>query len=104
MAFDTTKAYTVKGYSGIAFRFHSWPVVWDPYLSIMQDDEGNEWTEDCGDGEWVEREDDDKANFVMVGDDKKFLLSLANVTPISDTAFCHSCGQIGCRCNVPDED
>ena len=96
--FDTTKTYAVKGYSGIAFRFHSWPMVWDPYLSLMQDDEGNEWEEDCGDGEWVEQLDGDKANFCMVGDDKVFTHDINDLTPLEDDDYCHSCGQIGCHC------
>lgn len=98
--FDTDKAYTVKGYPGIAFRFYSWPMVWDPYLSLVQDDEGNEWEEDCGDGEWVEQENSDRANFVMIGDDRVFTFDLTDVTALEDNAFCHSCGQIGCACNV----
>ena len=93
MAFDTTKAYKVRRYEGIAFRFHSWPKVWEPYR--------NEYDEESDlDGEWVEQENGDRACFHMVGDDHVFTFDLADVTPIKESAFCHSCGQIGCQCNV----
>src|SRR5271157_1498540 len=101
--FDTTKAYKVKGYLGIAFRFHSWSKVWATYSESAVDEDGNFYLTDSDEGEWIEQVDGDKACFHMVGDDRVFTFDLSDVTPIKDSEFCHSCGQIGCRHNTYEE-
>jgi hypothetical protein len=36
----------------------------------------------------------------MVGDDRYFSIDPADLTPLDPLAFCRTCGQVGCGCNV----
>ena len=72
-------AYTVQGYSGIAFRVYGWE---------LQPDEDTEWT-------GIE-ERTGNVIVVMIGDDRKFSADPDDLTPIPDEDYCAECGQIGC--------
>jgi hypothetical protein len=66
-------AYTVKGWSGIAWYVRGWET------------EPNEDTERTG-------------NLVctMIGDDRHFSFESKDVTPLEREAYCGECGQVGC--------
>jgi hypothetical protein len=92
---DMDARYKVAGWPGVAVRIHGWPRKWVPCLCLCVDDDGNEYEEECGDGDW---EDDvgDRIIVVMVGDDAKHTVSVDDLTPIGELDYCHECGQIGC--------
>jgi len=71
--------YSVEQYGGIAFYF---------YGRETEADEDTEWT-------GIEQETG-RALLVMVGDDRRFSIDPADIRPLSEDAFCSSCGQIGC--------
>lgn len=89
--------YSVKGYGGVAFYLHSYPKVFEPYTALLVDEEtGEEYEEDTGEGEWVEDKTSGMVIAVMVGDDRKHTIDVSDLEPISDDDYCSSCGQIGC--------
>ena len=77
--------YRVHGYAGIAFYALGWE------------------TEPTDDTEWSGIEErTGRVLVVMVGDDRKHCVDVTDLTPLAEHEFCHSCGQIGCGCNVPE--
>lgn len=74
---DTSVAYSVNGYSGVAFR-----ALGHPIESV-----------DC-DG--FETANEDMVQVVMIGDDRVFTVDMEDLTPIEREEFCGQCGQIGC--------
>lgn len=87
---------TVAGYSGVAWSIQGPEKVWDPIVAILADDEGNEWEEDTGEGEWVPG-DGSRVVAIMVGDDRPFTFDREDCTRIAEDDYCHECGQVGCR-------
>jgi hypothetical protein len=76
---DFSLPYKVDGYDGVAWRLLGYfPEV-------------DEWGVETGEY------DEDSVFGVMIGDDRKHLLSVDSVTPIEEDSYCHSCGQIGCN-------
>lgn len=79
---DTTfhaDAYTVRGYSGIAFYVRGWE------------------TEPDDDTEWSGMENrTGRIVVTMVGDDRRIVVDEDDITPIDRKAYCSECGQIGC--------
>lgn len=95
------QAYRVKCYPGIAFRFHSWPTKWIPDTYIDIDDQGEEFeNESVVEGEFEEDSSGPWVYLYMVGDDAKHKVDVADISFLKETDFCHSCGQVGCGCNV----
>lgn len=92
--FDAT--YAVQGYRGIAFYLLGWEQVWEPYTFLCSNEDGEEWEEDSGEGEWVDDPDRQNVIAVMVGDDRKHTVSIDRLTRLSDDDYCPECGQIGC--------
>ncbi len=95
---DFDARYTAVGYSGVAWVLIGWAQTWEPELSLVTDDDGNELWDEIGDGEWVP----DRGNViaVMVGDDRRFTFDRDDVTVIPEDGFCHGCGQVGCTAEV----
>jgi len=78
---DKNAYYTVEGYGGIAWYTLGYHV------------------EEIWDSNWDEVEevvDTAKAVMVMVGDDRKFVFDIEELTELDEDEFCHTCGQIGC--------
>jgi len=72
-------AYTVDGYSGIAFRVLGWET---------EPDEDTEWSGyESRTGRVVAR---------MVGDDRNFTFDTDEIHAIDRADYCGECGQIGC--------
>ena len=72
-------AYTVKGYSGIAWHVLGWET---------EPDEDTEWSGfEVRTGNIVA---------VKVGDDRRFTFEEDEITPLAREEYCGSCGQIGC--------
>ena len=92
--FDFSARYRTADYDGVAWFSLGWEKVWEPYTFMAEDEDGNEYEEDTGEGEWIE-DVDGRVVMVMVGDDRKFTYDRADLTVIDEDAFCHSCGQIG---------
>jgi len=81
-AFPATH-YQVNGYPGIAFYVRGWHT---------EPDEDTEWSGyESRTGNVV---------VTMVGDDRRIIVDQDDIIPLDEDAFCHSCGQIGCRHNV----
>lgn len=78
--------YTVAGYRGIAFYVLGWET---------KADDDTEWT-----GYEVRT---GKVLAVMIGDDFRHAVDSEDLAPLSEDKFCHTCGQIGCGHNVPEE-
>jgi hypothetical protein len=79
----TADAYRVTGYNGIAWNVLGWET---------EPDEDTEWTGvEIRTGNVV---------CVMIGDDRYFSFEPSEISPLNNDEFCHSCGQIGCQCNV----
>lgn len=79
-------AYAVQGYKGVAFYVLGWE---------MEPDEDTEWT-----GMEVRT---GKVVAVMVGDDHRFTFDPNEIAPLERSAYCGSCGQIGCGCDAYEE-
>lgn len=76
-------AYTVRGYKGVAFYVLGWET---------QPDEDTDWSGyEARTG---------RVLAVMVGDDHRHSVDPDDLEPLDPKAFCRSCGQIGCKCNV----
>ena len=72
-------AYTVDGYSGVAWTVLGWET---------EPDEDTEWTGiEPRTGLVVAR---------MVGDDRLFAVDEADLHPVEREEYCGECGQIGC--------
>lgn len=78
---DFDARYTVAGYRGVAF----WLVGYAPDTT---------YDEDTGEYEDIVR--DDQVVAVMVGDDRKHIVDVDDLTKLDDDDYCHSCGQVGC--------
>jgi hypothetical protein len=78
---DLNAHYTVEGYGGIAWYvlgYETWR------------DEDYEWS-------GIENVDKDRVCAVMVGDDRTFTFDIEDLTVLPEDAYCHECGQIGCK-------
>jgi len=84
---------SVDGYDGVAWRVSGPQLVWEPDMTVCEDEDGNEWEEPTDDGEWVPG---DRIVCVMVGDDRDFDFDPEDLTPLPDDQDVCSCGQIGC--------
>ncbi len=78
-------AYQVARYAGVAFRVLGWET---------EPDEDTEWS-------GIESRTG-RVVVVMIGDDRKIIVDLDDVTPIPREAYCGECGQIGCTCDGYD--
>src|SRR5262249_51371969 len=72
-------AYTVDGWGGVAWYARGWETA---------PTEDTEW-----DG--IE-ERTGKVVMTMVGDDRRFVVDLDDITPLEREAYCGECGQVGC--------
>ena len=83
--YDETKdypgAYSVSGYSGIAFSVYGYHT---------EPDEDTEWS-------GYENRTGDLV-MVMVGDDRMHRVDPDDITRIEPDDYCGECGQIGCGC------
>lgn len=83
----------VENYNGVAFWVDDWAKEIKEEIFTFLDEESGElnwgWDE-------VEIVSDRMVECYMVGDDKKFVFDLDELTPISINDFCGSCGQVGC--------
>lgn len=82
-----------NGYSGIAFWVDDWAKeVKEEMFSFLEEESGElDWGWDE-----VEIVSDHMVECYMVGDDRKFVFDLDDLTAINVNDFCRSCGQIGC--------
>jgi hypothetical protein len=72
-------AYTVEGYSGIAFYVLGWET---------EPDEDTEWS-GC-------ENRTGRVVVVMIGDDHHYKVDEEDITPLARESYCGECGQIGC--------
>lgn len=91
---DFGKYVSVDGYKGVAFWVDDWArEVTEQYVEYINYDDSDEvffgWEE-------VESISDSKVECYMIGDDRKFVFDLSDLTAIDVNDFCGSCGQIGC--------
>lgn len=94
MELDYDARYTVDGYNGVAFYIYGYKQVYEPDITIFEDEDGNEYQEEIGEGNWVD--DKETLLMVMVGDNKKWEVDPEDITKISDDDYCLVCGQVGC--------
>lgn len=85
----------VRGFSGVACVVLGPEKVWEPDTCLCSDDDGNEWEEETGEGEWVDG-DGSRVRVCMVGDDHVYTVDADDCRPIEPEEFCDGCGQIGC--------
>lgn len=79
---DAETRFAVKGWSGVAFRVISRALH-------------------CVEGEWVEDPESHQVVVVMVGDDHRYVVDEADLTPLAEEDYCPECGQIGCTGGRP---
>ncbi len=79
---DFNATYRIQGHDGIAW--------------LAKDEEGNEWEEQTGDGEWVDDPSSGRVRAVMVGDDHEWIHDITDLVILEDDEYCSCCGQIGC--------
>lgn len=72
-------AYSVRGYSGIAWYVLGWET---------EPDEDTEWS--------GMEERTGRVVAIMVGDDSKFSFDEDDVEPLEREDYCGECGQVGC--------
>lgn len=77
---DPSARYTVATMSGVAFRLVGWTQSWD------EDDQ-----------EWVDDPEHDTVWAVMVGDDRRHMVDVDDLTLLGDLDYCAECGQVGCE-------
>jgi hypothetical protein len=83
---DFDAHYRVRGWRGVAFFLLGWSAEWS--------EPQEEWDD-------TELEPNyDSVIAVMVGDDRRHVVDVGDLEALKEDAFCRSCGQIGCRCNV----
>jgi len=73
---DANTRYTVVGYGGVAWYINSYETVYDQ--------DGFEYT------------NNERVVCTMVGDDRKFIFDVEDLTELDDSEYCSECGQIGC--------
>lgn len=83
------KAYSVRGFRGVACRVYGWEA--EPDVELASEDNG--W-EDYWDGESMRSTG--RVVVVMVGDDYRHVVDPEDCTPLDELAYCASCGQVGC--------
>lgn len=93
MEIDFEAHYKVKGFRGFAFYLLGYEPI-TTAGNFYFDEEGYEFEEEP---EVVENRDNVRA--IMMGDDKIHIVAVSDLTKIEEDDFCHSCGQIGCRCS-----
>jgi hypothetical protein len=92
------KHYETDGatFSADHYRVQGWPSVAVVALGWeTEPDEDTEWS-----GYEVRT---GSVLVVMVGDDVRHAIDPTDLLPLGEREFCHSCGQIGCGHNVPEE-
>jgi hypothetical protein len=104
---DFDARYTVAGYRGVAFWLDGYVQEWpEPtYYCVTHDADEGEGTADCGtdceyisDEEGLESYDDtSRVLAVMVGDDRRHVVDVRDLTVIPEGGYCHGCGQVGCE-------
>ena len=95
---DFDAHYMIAGWRGIAFVLLGWHAEYRPVMCDAEDQDGREY--EIESGEFELEPDFDRVVAVMVGDDRRHMVDLSDLTVIAEDSFCRSCGQIGCRCNV----
>lgn len=90
---DIGMAVEVKGYSGIAFGIVNYHTEEKIIEEEIYDIDGNVfYIEDI---DYIV--DYEKVDCYMIGDDRLFTFDIDDVNQIDESAYCHSCGQIGCE-------
>jgi hypothetical protein len=84
--------YTVKGYSGVAWRIEP--------RQILVAEHRNTDAYGLPDPYWGEEDlyevDDQTVWGIMVGDDRRHVIDVTDLEWIEDDAFCRECGSTGC--------
>jgi len=95
-AMNNDTVYRVRNWPAVAVRVVGYPQQWEPDMCLMTDDDGNEWEEETGEGEWVDDTECGDVLVVMVGDDRKHRVAKTDLLPLDELDYCTECGQIGC--------
>lgn len=85
----------VKGWPAVSYIVLGPEKVWEPWTCLLTADDGTEYEEETGEGEWVEG-DGSRVRVRMVGDDHVEVVDADRCIPIEREVFCGECGQIGC--------
>jgi hypothetical protein len=100
---DTTVAYTVEGYGGVAFRVLGPEIVTaepEPFVVCTGTHCAHDGDEAEGCWAWPEEPDTFESEVwveaVMIGDDVVHHVERTSLTVIDDDAYCGGCGQVGC--------
>lgn len=81
----------------MAFRISGVPQRWEPYQTVIEGEDGEDYYEDIPwEGEWVDDPDTGSVYVTMIGDDRKWLVREDDLTPLPETGYCSGCGQVGC--------
>ena len=92
---DFDARYAVKGWHGIAFYLIGYAYEEEPIMFTDEDgNESNDWT---GDFEKIYHHH--KVIAVMVGDNRRHIVDVDDLTKIGADDYCSVCGQIGCHHN-----
>lgn len=90
---DFDARYTVDGYKGVAWWLEDHPLIAG---ECQGHDDLEEATFYCW-GDCVEPyRDTARVTAIMVGDDRRFIFDVDELTMIDDDDYCHECGQVGC--------
>ena len=95
---DFDAHYQVKGWRGIAFYLLGWNAENVAQMCYSTDDDGNEIEIESGDYEL--QADYSNVVAIMVGDDRRHVVSTDDLIILAEDGFCRECGQTGCHCNV----
>jgi hypothetical protein len=96
--FDFDARYKVDEYEGIAWNVVDYATEWTEeswtYIGGDRDDENNYL--------YNRPEEIEDRNYMvcyMVGDDRKFVFGIDQLTKLEEDEYCSECGQIGCKAN-----
>ena len=91
---DFGQYVSVADYKGVAFWVDNWAKeINEQYVEYVNPDDSGDvffgWEE-------IENISDTQVECYMIGDDRKFVFDISDLTLIDVNDFCGSCGQIGC--------
>ena len=49
---------------------------------------------------YINKLEDDQAEVIMIGDDRKWTYNIDDLKPLASGSFCIECGQVGCYHNI----
>lgn len=98
LGLDFGARYQQVGWPGVAVRIDGPVQRFEPYMVIMEDEDGDEYEtpDPYGEGEMIDDLEGGQVVVVMVGDDARHTVDVEDLTMLDELDYCSVCGQVGC--------